>query len=189
VRRLTALLLLLAAPAGAADAPEWTLIPKDSSIGFTARQMSVPLRGAFEMFGGSIRFDPGNLEGSRVAIEIRPASARTRQKEVDAQLGQPDWFDAAAHPLARFEADRFLAKGEDRYEATGRLTIRGVAREVILPFTLKIVPVGDKLRAEAKGEVELKRLDFGIGQGEWRATNVVANEVQVAISVVAERAP
>ena len=180
-------LLLTAAAARAAEAPAWTLLPAASAIAFTARQMQVPVKGVFEVFGGSIRFDPDNLAGSRVAIEIRLASARTRQKDIDQQLGQPDWFDVAAYPLARFEAASFLAKGGDRYEAIGQLSIRGNTRDLTLPFSLKIAEVGDKLRAEAKAEVELKRLDFGIGGGEWRATNVVANEVQVAIAVVAER--
>jgi len=56
-----------------------------------------------------------------------------------------------------------------------------------LPFTLKIAEAGDKLRAEAKGETELKRLDFGVGSGQWRATDVVANEVRVTVNITAER--
>jgi polyisoprenoid-binding protein YceI len=187
VKRFVLPLLLLAAPALAAEAPEWKIDPKASSIGFAAKQMNVPVNGLFEMYAGTIRFDPANLEGSKIAMEIRPASANTKQKDVDEQLKLPDWFDAAKHPLAKYEADKIVAKGGDRYEALGQLTLRGVTRELPLSFALKIAEAGDKLRAEAKGETELKRLDFGVGGGQWKATDVVANEVKVTVNITAER--
>jgi len=188
VKRFIPLLpLLLVGPALAAEAPAWTIDTKASSIGFAAKQMNVPVSGVFEVYAGTIRFDPANLEGSRIAMEIRPGSASTKQKDVDEQLKLPDWFDAAKHPLARYEADKIVAKGGDRYEALGRLTLRGVTRELPLPFTLKIAEAGDKLRAEAKGETEMKRLDFGVGGGQWSATNVVADEVRVTVDIRAER--
>lgn len=187
MKRFVLPLLLLSMPAMAADAPEWKIDTKASSIGFAARQMNVPITGVFEVYAGTIRFDPANLDGSRIAMEIRPASANTKQKDVDEQLKLPDWFDATKHPLAKYEAEKFVAKGGDRYEALGQLTLRGVTRELPLPFTLKIAEAGDKLRAEAKGETELKRLDFGVGSGQWRATDVVANEVRVTVNITAER--
>jgi polyisoprenoid-binding protein YceI len=187
VKRFVLPLLLLGVPAMAAEAPEWKIDPKASSIGFAARQMNVPINGLFEVYAGTIRFDPANLEGSKIAMEIRPASASTKQKDVDEQLKLPDWFDAAKHPVARYEAEKFIAKGGDRYEALGQLSLRGVTKELPLPFTLKIAETGDGFRAEAKGETELKRLDFGVGSGQWKATDVVANEVKVTVSITALR--
>jgi len=33
------------------------------------------------------------------------------------------------------------------------------------------------------GKTSLKRLDFGVGQGDWKATDQVGNEVAVAFTL------
>jgi polyisoprenoid-binding protein YceI len=83
-----------------------------------------------------------------------------------------------------------VAKGGERYEAQGKLTIRDVTRDAVLPFTLAIADDAaqpGRLRATARGRLNLKRLDFGVGQNEWAGTGQVANEVTVDLTVVAGR--
>jgi polyisoprenoid-binding protein YceI len=94
-------------------------------------------------------------------------------------------------PEARFVSSSITAKGGDRYEALGKLTIRDVTRDTVLPFTLAIVDdpaQPGRLRATARGRLPLKRLDYGVGQNEWAGTGQVANEVTVDLNVVAARA-
>ncbi|MEI9984667.1 MAG: YceI family protein [Aliidongia sp.] len=69
-------------------------------------------------------------------MTIDLASARTGDTQRDTALPQPEWFDVASHPQASFEADHFIAKGGDSYEAPGKLTIRGTGRDVVLPSLL-----------------------------------------------------
>ena len=67
----------------------------------------------------------------------------------------------------------------DCVEATlsrvGKLTLRNVTREVPIEFTFD---QKDK-SAWLKGSAQLKRLDFGVGQGDWKDTENVGNEVKV----------
>jgi polyisoprenoid-binding protein YceI len=105
-------------------------------------------------------------------------------------LKGPNFFDVQKFPVARFVSTSVAAKGGDRYEAQGKLTIRDVTRDTVLPFTLAISddPVQPgRLRATARGRLNLKRLDFGVGQNEWAGTGQVANEVTVDLNVVAGR--
>jgi polyisoprenoid-binding protein YceI len=71
-------------------------------------------------------------------------------------------------------ADHFTAKGAS-YTATGKLTIRNVTRDVPIAFTF------EKKDGSAwlKGSAQLKRLDFGVGQGDWKDTEQVGNDVKV----------
>jgi polyisoprenoid-binding protein YceI len=94
-----------------------------------------------------------------------------------------EWFDASHFPQAQFES-RKVSRAANGYEALGDLTLRGVTKEIRLPFTLAI----DGRKAQAKGHVDLKRDIFGVGQGEWATGEWVALEVGVDFDLKAERA-
>jgi Uncharacterized conserved protein len=67
-----------------------------------------------------------------------------------------------------------------KFGAVGKLTLRGVTREVPIEFTFET----DKSGAWLKGSGTVKRLDFGVGQGEWKDTQSIANEVQVRYALL-----
>ena len=114
-----------------------------------------------------------------------PADRHQREgdEQRDASLPASDWFDAATHPKAVFTAAKFEKTGEGAYVAHGTLDLRGVKKPVNLPFKLKIV--GDK--AQMTGETSLDRTLFGVGQGEFTATDQVPAKVTVRVLVNATR--
>src|SRR5579859_8136844 len=171
---LLALPLFAAAPALAAD---WTVDTAKSRLGFSGVQNGAPFQGSFGKWQAEISFDPAHPETGHAKVTIDLASAKTGDTQRDAALPQPEWFDIATQPQATFEADHFVAKGGDAYEAPGKLTIRGTAKDVVLPFTLVIN--GDQ--AVAKGHLTLLRSDFGIGQGPWSTGQWVALEAGVDV--------
>jgi polyisoprenoid-binding protein YceI len=179
---LAFLCLLSAGPAGAAT---WTVDPTRSSLGFKGVQTDSPFQGKFDKFTAQIEFDPSKLEAGHVLVLIDITSANTDDTQRDESLPQSDWFDVKSNPQARFEATDFRAKGGDNYEATGRVTIRGISRDCVLPFTLDIS--GDT--AHAKGRVQILRTDFGVGQGPWASGQWIALQVGVDFDLKAKRAP
>jgi polyisoprenoid-binding protein YceI len=119
-------------------------------------------------------------------VDIDLASAETGDAQRDASLPQAEWFDVKAASQARFEATRFVAKGNDASEAIGRLTIRGIRRDAVLPFRLTRTGA----TARAVGHLDLVRTQFGVGQGPWASGQWVALEVGVDIDLTAtETAP
>ena len=190
---LTVLAALIGAclgqPATAADAPAWT-IEDGSAVGFVASQGGGPVEGRFENFEAEISFDPDAPEAGRVSVEIDIASVNSESQERDDTIRSASLFDVATWPTARFAADRFSNGEGGGFEAQGTLTMRDVTREVVLPFTLEVIDHPDlegELRARAVGEIEVLRLDYGVGQGMWQDTSVVANEVVIKIDIVARR--
>ena len=167
----------------AVPAPEkWTVDKKTSRIEFTGTQTGKSFTGSFSSFDITITFDPDNLESSRIKATIDTASARTGDKQRDDALPTKDWFSAESFPAAVFESSDIRAAGAG-YEAKGVLTLRGVSRDLTLPFSLDIS--GD--RAVADGSVSLIRSDFGVGQGEFATGEWVGLDVKVAIHVEADR--
>jgi polyisoprenoid-binding protein YceI len=62
----------------------------------------------------------------------------------------------------------------------GQLTLRDVTRSVPVDFTFET----KNGQTWLKGTAAIKRLDFGVGQGDWKDTETVANEVQIQFSLL-----
>lgn len=166
------------------SAHAWTLDKTASSLRFAATQTGARFEGRFENFSADITFDPEDLKNASISVTVDVASARTGDRQRDAALPERDWFNAREHPTARFVSDEVVKTGENAYEARGTLTIRGVSKEVALPFALTI----DGKRAHAEGSVTIIRTDFGVGQGEFATGQWVGLEVDVSFVVEAIRA-
>lgn len=178
--KLISLALLLLTGALAAAATQWSMQPKESKLTFVGTQAGADFEGAFERFTADIKFDPQNLPGSRFDVKIDLASVNSRDSERDDIIKGPDLLAAQQFPAGRYIADKFIAKGGNKYSATGKLTLRNVTRDVPIEFTFEKKDAG----AWLKGSASLERLDFGIGQGEWKDTETVANEVKVRFALL-----
>lgn len=152
-----------------------TLNAAQSQIGFTFKQMGVPVDGRFSKFDAKLAMDPAHPEAARGRIDIDVASIDAGSTEANGEVRGKNWFDAQAFPSASFRIDSVKSLGADRYEVTGPLTLRGRTKVLGGRFTLK--RNGDA--AQVDGTVGFKRSDFGIGQGEWADPSIVADDIQV----------
>jgi len=152
-------------------AAERTLIPAQSEIGFSVKQMGVAVSGVFRRYAARIDLDEKQPEKSSAHLEIDTASLSTGDDEADGVARDQAWLDTAGFPKAVFHSSSVRALGGGRHEARGTLTIKGRSRELAIPFTLK--------NAVASGEFILRRVEFGIGGGEWNEGDLVAPDVTV----------
>jgi polyisoprenoid-binding protein YceI len=141
--------------------------------------------GAFKHWDADIHFDPANLAASSVTATFDVASAVTGDADRDQALPTATFFNAPAFPKASFVAHGFTALGSGRYQASGVLTLRGVSKPFVLPFTLAVTGPQAKMTATAA----INRLAFGVGQDEWKATTTIPAAVSVAIVLAAHRTP
>jgi cytochrome b561/polyisoprenoid-binding protein YceI len=172
-----------ASPPVETTAPVRWKVQPGSSLAFTTAWSGAAVQGRFDRWNADIMFSEQALDRSKVTVTIDMASARTGDPQRDGSLPAPDWFDAAAHPRAVFTANRFTRSGEGRYVAHGQLTLRGVTRPIDLPFQLKI----DGAKATVSGRTSLDRQAFGVGQGEFAATDQIPAKVQVRVQLQATR--
>jgi polyisoprenoid-binding protein YceI len=179
-----ACLVLTATPAWCATT--WTTDAAASKLTFVATQAGGEFEGRFNRFTPAITFDPADLPHSRFSVTIDATSAETGEAERDKTLKGKDFFAVQQWPAARFETLAFRATGGGAFEATGRLTLRNVTREVRLPFSFK--PAADGRTATLSGGTTVQRLDFGVGQGEWQDTQWVGNPVRIHFELLLRKA-
>ena len=163
--------VLLASPAAWAQ----QLVANQSSIVFVSKQMGVPVEGHFKKMDARIQFDPAKPEAASIAFVVDMASATLGAPETDAELPKPDWFHVAQFPQAKFQSGGVKSVGAGKFEITGKLSIKGQVREVVVPVTL----TQSGAITSANGTFVIPRMAFKIGENAWADTSVVANEVQV----------
>ena len=172
--RLAILLAASLSLSALAQVPQ-KIIPAKSAIRFVTRQMNVPVEGQFKRFDGSVAFDPAKPEATKAEFEVDLASIDLGGDEGTTEARRKPWLDVATFPKARFTATSVKAVGPNRFEASGPLTIKGISRDVVAPFTLAT----SGAERTVEGQFTLKRLQFKVGEGEWADTDTVADDVVV----------
>ena len=174
----------VAAPAVApSDDPVHWRVSQGSTLTFTTSWGGDAVQGRFDRWKADILFGPKALDRSRVTVTIDMASAKTGDEQRDASLPSPDWFDSTAHPSAAFTATKFTQSSEGKYVAHGILKLRGVSKPLDVPFDLKV----DGPKATVSARTSLDRLAFGVGQGEFAATDQIPAKVAVRVQLQAQR--
>lgn len=150
-----------------------------STIAFVGIQDGAPFEGKYSSFKAQIVFSPDDLAGSHFDVRVDTRSVDTGDDDRDTAIKSEDLLYVEKYPTARFVSSSFAARGAGKFEAPGKLTIRGVTHDVRLPFSFDTTQETGKPVSWLKGELPIKRLDYGVGQGDWADTSVAANEVTV----------
>ena len=161
------------------------LVPAQSEIGFTSKQMGVPVDGKFKKFDAQVAFDPKQPEAAKIAFSIDIGSATLGSTETEAELVKPDWFNTRMFPQATFQSGTVKATGPGKFDVAGKLVIKGASQEVIVPVALAQAGAN----TTASGAFVIKRLDYKIGDGDWKDTSLVANDVQVKFKLTLTGVP
>lgn len=164
--------LALALPATTLAA-DYTVQP-GSTLGFTGSFQGAAFTGQFTQWTAAIRYDPAALATARFDVTVQLASVAVKDKDQQAALPGADFFNVAKFPTARFVTTGFRQVG-DKVVADGNLTLRGTARPASLAVTF--TPRGKQATLDVA--TTLKRLDFGVGSGDFADTSVIGADVKV----------
>jgi polyisoprenoid-binding protein YceI len=144
-------------PLATADVRRYTIQTEASELGFKATSRLMNADGRFHRFRGDVAVDPRDLATARISLSIEAASIDTGIGLRDTHLRSADFFDAERFPTITFESQRVEAEGR-RATVTGRLTVRGVTREIAVPVDVAVSDVA----LVASGELVMNRRDYGM---------------------------
>jgi polyisoprenoid-binding protein YceI len=159
-----------------AQAIEFNQVQGDkSTLNFTYSQMGVSMNGKFKKFSSQLSFDPAKPAAAKTTIDVDLNSVDAGSSEADDEIVGKQWFNVKAFPTARFESSSFKALGGNRYEVSGKLTIKGKTQAVVAPLTY----TAQGNNATFDGSFTIRRGDFSIGEGPWAAFDIVANDILI----------
>jgi polyisoprenoid-binding protein YceI len=162
---------------------KYTLDAPSSLLRFSFEQAGANNNGRFTKYTADVTFGADDLATSKIDVTIDVGSLDTGDKERDDTLKTPDLFDVAKFPKARFVSSKITLAGASRYEAAGKLTLRNVTKDIKLPLTFQTKVEKGKTIGFMTGRYTIKRLEYGVGQGEWKSTEWVKDDVLVTFSL------
>jgi polyisoprenoid-binding protein YceI len=181
-------LLVFCAAAFAAD--EYKIDPVHTTVGFAVKHMVVnTVHGRFTDCNGQILYDDKDPAKSSVNVTIKTASINTENAQRDAHLKSADFLNVEKFPEITFQS-KSLEKKADGFVAHGMLTIRGVSKEVDLPFKVNgPINVGGNGLLGAEASLTINRQDYGVAWSQSLAPGelVVGNDVKIDINVEAKQ--
>jgi polyisoprenoid-binding protein YceI len=181
VRTLLIAIFCLAAWPTAADA--WRL-QDDSTFSFEASFEGTPLEGGFTDFDVSFEFDPQEPGVGTLRVSVALAGADMGDSDMNEAIAAEEWFDVKGFPSAQYSSDNIVETATGSYVAHGVLVLKGIRRDVDVPFTWSESAGGATMR----GEFSLKRTDFDIGTGEWASGEQIGIDVTLRFNLQLEHA-
>jgi polyisoprenoid-binding protein YceI len=183
-RLLVLFTALVFASAASAAVETYKIDPVHSSVNFSIRHFFSNVPGTFTKVAGAIVVDRDDLTKSTVEATIDIPSVNTNNDKRDAHLRSDAFFDAAKFPTAIFKSTAWAKTGDDTYDVTGDLTIKGVAKSVVLH--VKSLGFGPGMNgAQLSGweaTVTVNRNDFGITS----FPKVLGDDAAITINVEAD---
>jgi len=151
-----------------------------STVHVVFKQMEVPVQARFKKFQAQIDYNASKPELSTAKVEIDVNSIDLPAPEYNQEVLKKEWFNAAQFAKASFISTSMKNLGAGKLEVSGNLTIKGKTLAVRFPLQVKTEAKG----LSFEGNLPIKRLQFNIGEGEWKDTSMVADEVMIKFKVV-----
>lgn len=155
--------------------------PAKSSVAAVFKQINVPVEAKFKTFTAAIDYDAARPEAARASVDIQTASMDLGDSEYNKEVAKKEWFNTAQFPKASFVSTSIKPAGAGKLNVAGKLTIKGRTADVNFPVTVK----NEAGKQVFEGELPIKRLAFNIGEGEWKDTSMVADDVVIRFRVTA----
>ncbi len=152
-----------------------------SSVSAVFKQMDVPVESPFKRFSAQIDYDAAHPDKATARVDIDTASMDIGTPEYNKEIAKKEWFNSAQFPKASFVSTAIKPAGAGKLSVSGKLTIKGRTQDVSFPLSVK----AQGAQQVFEGQLPIKRLAFNIGEGEWKDTSMVADEVVIKFRVAA----
>lgn len=167
----------------------WSVDKGQSTVSFDAvgpddAYKVVPFTGTFRNFAAAIKLDVNDLASAKIMALIDTGTAELGAEDRQNNWPGSVWADVKNFPVATFESGLISQPSDGQFVASGRLTVKGISKDVDLPFNLTITDN----KAVAVGEITLNRLDFKLGDSsDFTDEGWVKFPVTVRLNITATR--
>ncbi len=180
-------------PPGPRAGVQLRIDPDHSTVGFSVRHLFTRVRGQFRAFSGTLEFDEGAVESSKVTATIQAASVDTNVKARDEDLRSNRFFDAEKYATLEFTGTQVKKLDATHFTVHGKLTMHGVTKDVELAaeFLGKGKDPWGNVRYGFHASTTVNRKDFGMQWNEVVETGgvLVGDEVEITLDIEALPAP
>lgn len=173
---------------------KWAVDYAHSTIDFTVKHMMISkVKGSFQNFEVELEADPQDLTDANISFIIDASSISTKNDDRDNHLRSADFLDVEQYPKITFVSKSVTKAGNNEYNVTGDLTIRGVTKEETFKVTFEGISKNPMSGAETAGfsaEGTVKRSNYGLTWNAALETGgvLVGDEIKFTVELEASKA-
>ncbi len=150
-----------------------------SSVKFYIKNSGMEIEGEIGGIEGDILFQPGDLKNASFSVTANPATINTGIDIRDKNLQEEAYFNTRQYPQISIQSKQVLAQGNGRYLMKATLIIKGIHKDIQIPFSATVQDDGLLFT----GECRINRLDYKIGTGSV----VLSDTILIRLSVFAQK--
>jgi polyisoprenoid-binding protein YceI len=158
----------------------YTPVDKGSKVKFNIKNFGINTGGTFEGLSGSIVYDANNPTAGSFSVTVNANTVDTDNGGRDKHLRKAEYFDVEKYPKISFVSTKITKTNTAGYlYMFGKLTIKGVTKEISFPFTANAKDGGYLF----EGNFKINRRDFGVGG----SSNTMGDNLTVTLSVFGKK--
>ncbi|MCU0391646.1 MAG: YceI family protein [Thermoflexibacter sp.] len=140
---------------------QWQI--QTSAVTFKIKNAGLTVDGAFGTVTATILFDKNNVEDTKIEASLETKTIDTGITSRDNHLKKPDYFDVIKYPKISMKSKKITKLADGSYEGIFDLTLKGVTKEIKIPFTF----IENPNSATFTGQFTINRRDYGVGGSSW----------------------
>lgn len=189
IRRSGLLFTIVVLLASLATTQDFQIDKSHSQVGFGVKHLMIStVHGRFDDFSGTIHYDAKDVTKSSVQVTIKTASIDTDNASRDADLHKSEFLDVEKFPEMTFQSTKVEKRGNEMV-LVGDLTLKGVTKQVEIPFTMS-GPITDpwgNQRIAVEGSTTINRRDYGVvyARKMQDGAAVVGDQVKISLEIEA----
>ncbi|MBX9850996.1 MAG: YceI family protein [Cytophagaceae bacterium] len=157
----------------------WELNKPASKISFVINNAGMSVDGSFSDFSGSMVFNPADIAHARISGEVKVSTINTGNEKRDNHLRGDTYFNSERFPVMTFVSKKITATSDNnKYILTGDLKIKGITKEVSIPFTF----IEKNNEGNFTCTFIIDRLDYGVGNSSWILSDKVVINLNIQVS-------
>lgn len=158
-----------------------------STVGFTVKHLVIStVPGHFQDYDVVFMYDENDISKSSVEATIKTTSISTDNQKRDDHLRSADFFDVEKYPEITFKSNNFR-KTDDGYVVKGILNMRGVSKEVEIPFKIlgKLKDPQGNTKLGLESGLTINRQDYNVSWNKTLDTGgvLVSDEVKIELNI------
>lgn len=148
-----------------------------SSVNFKVKNLGVNTGGSIKGLSGKIVFNEASPQNGSFETSVDLSTLNTGIEMRDDHLKKEEYFDLAKYPRIQLVSDRIGGSNKkNTWFFYGKLTIKGITKEISFPFTAVAEAGGYRFN----GSFKINRRDFKVGGKSL----TLSDEVTVTLSVL-----
>lgn len=184
MKKLFILFIACAISNAALAQTNWKTDPMHSFVAFSIKHMGISfVNGNFTAFSGTLMAAKEDLSDAKINFTVDVNSVNTTVEMRDKHLKSADFFEVEKYPTMKFESTNFRKLSGDKYELSGKLTIKDVTKEV------KFSVVNGGTAKDQKGTIKagftatttINRLDYHVSYDPTGAA--LAKDVEIKLNL------